>query len=889
MTILIAPELYPEFQAILKAVVKRQKLDFKTIEPYLDVYFPAVTSGHARVYGPLIYLAVYHRHDSLLKQLLQLENYDPNVNDVGLSSSLMWLASTQLINSPGEKIPRGQIITQLLNCKKIEASAGRLLCGESALQHLVIKGDQYLDWVQRFIPIEGNLSQDLYGANPLQLSIQEGQIATALEILKTAEGRALASQPRADDIYPLDVVCEHVTDVEGGKKILTALLKEVDPNICYGHTPSLYNILANENPQCILEFSKILLSHGADPNLPGRFNESLISCVVSEYLQALQNRSTPKAACLKELILSLLQHHANIFHTLHQRNISLIEYLYAEPLGMIVINLFKQHFNSDETTLRRIDEISKKAPCASSTSSRSTPNTAATLREELTRIARITDDVKKQNAMFEFHEKHERHFRKGEADYIPAENTAITTFAHMVLRGALLPENILKLIKILKAKDKEYDQYQTIFYKEYLTGAILSIISSPDKPSVLTKLFPNLLYFSQSLDFSETEKGSTSLKVLNDLAQRCVRLALIYAKESHHYFSEFLNIIQQMDASLFDQESKLLILQLEITHAYFTKNRQSFEELYTKIAAVLPKNHILFRQYNHWKTELLASENSKKVLHYDQAQENNTTKKLKEKTTEPPPTMAIVPAAATQNLSVVIMPPAPETHLPIHSKIETNHNNSSSNSHDSTTATNYLIINQALPFFNANCKSYTEDRHISTPQDKTNSRGAALINLERSLDPSTAPIRYNKAVIRKIFRNALLADDEPIKSIVCLGVENICWIVCRIPEEVKQHYGLEKRFLDLFDNATHLLPPTSTGICYEEKKYRMMLGRKDFRLHCHSVIRAKGERCFLVIFNELWRHEEDFAYHPDRYIEDFSEPKTQVQNNNNMMKKYSRN
>ncbi len=480
--------------------------------------------------------------------------------------------------------------------------------------------------------------------------------------------------------------------------------------------------------------------------------------------------------------------------------------------------------------------------------------------------------------------------------------------------GTLSSKNILVLIKHLKDKNNEFTMHLWWPYKEYLSKSLYETIDCKDKSRNLSNLFKHAANLANHFYTVDDEIFEYQKDVFNDLMQRIIRLALISADESQVNYGEFidkLNKIPKNNLDLFEPETRLLILELKITHAYFKGNKHEYDELYACISKVLPNKHILFRQYDYWYVDLVFNEIAKnsplddkhterlqkeldvfkknypmlKSTDLDQrlinlkekvAQEKMERRKEKKyakiEKNEKNKEERIVQNENIVNLSSVSKPQHVAPCLDSNEILSMVNASSSNSSSSSFVSKDNLLITSSFT---------TDNQDLFKPARKIRIRDGCQRFFQMTKKLATvvqhiyevenlekpAPL-YQESDIRKIFAPALQLG-EFIKPITCWGVDNVCWVVCRMPNEVLNHAGLADSFNMQFNTATELQPARSSGICCENKVYRLKLKGSDYRLHCTQVIRAPEERCFLVIFDTLWQHDKAFDYKADKYIFEF--------------------
>jgi hypothetical protein len=953
MTILVANNLYAEeVKAISNTLYKSQATKFPKdidLSLYKDVYLPIKLPCNdtqtKTLYCSCVYLALLNNNQNLLTELLKAD-YDPNINEIATSTTPLFIAIENLLDEPNNK-QNTSIIKELLKNTRTNPTLANVINKETALSHLAIEGDKNLALIDELAKYEESFYRDSYGANVLVTALQYQQYETVVKLLQTQPGQALVSSQRADGAYPLDL-CVQIRDPEQGAKILNIMLELVDANILFDKLPILFTVLNNPNPKCKLKYMEILLQHGVDPNLTHYNSETLLTGVVYDYLRVKEGILKGSPEIYLELIKLLLEYNADIFCEDKYKDGTLIGTLSQNKYGQTIIDLFKDFYKDNSEALNTIEnhlikpasDSNQAAPLLQTTSSDMLGKFHGEFQAILETQLGADVDLYRQSQLIALYENYTSQFPQAK-ELNQIQGTIILQLFKQLNCGTLTLANISKLIGYLNNKKNEFTLNIWWPYREYINKSLyqLSIIKENDnenkykeKLAIIRDSYQYMGKLFTSFDTNNDEVFQYQLDDFNDLMQRIIRITLSHAEEFRADLGKFLDRLNKIptdDFNPFDPQTRDLILQLHITHVYFKGDKNEYDRLYEIISSTLPKNHILFRQYEYWKVDLTFQEMFKtphstledghaetlqkslndlkvrhpglkkiknfgldnklldfKVLVANSKQERKQAKEAAKKQRNAENRLK-KELATEGKVNEPVAVPAIE-------KVESNNNNiqstisltSSSISNSSSVTKDKLITPQAAYIAKA-----AENHPITVAREKRKQNGfkyhdLMIKNLEQTVarecnvahQAESAPL-YQESDIRQIFADALLPG-ENIKPINCWGVENVCWVVCRMPKEVDNYPGLRTDFDTQFSNATALQAPTSAGICCENKIYRLKLKAQDYRLHCSQVIRARGQRCFLVVFDTLWTHEKPFENKckPDQYIDDVAPNKVSSDN-----------
>lgn len=890
MFTLIEKNIYPEIKTILQAVAENKALEPKLAQDYTDVLFKSAVVHNNRTYIHGIFsLLLYAIEQGKLKStqsILQVQGSDPNVTEIISSNTALMVNLTKIVKKQ-DKETQNKILIELLNHPSINLLLGSVFIKESPLQTVAAFGDENLELLKKFIN-KNNLIKDIYHSSPLFVAIEEEQYQTVNEILATSAGQALALEPRSDGPYALDMAAQYLTDLEKGKVIITQLLALM-PIDTYEISNSLYNCAANKNLSCRLEFMKILLQAGANPN--GKSIQSdvpLIAQLGYALNEAMKKNQRAEAGNLRNIILLLLEYQADIF-VMVEKDLSLINCLCGiKPYGKIVVDLFEKFYKDQDEMLEKI---------TASIQPEKTPKIAQAVVDQFYQASQMENSSAQQATLLNLWNT------AGAQRNALGLQVRFTVFIKMIERlkyGALEIDGIQTLINVFKKK-RDLTQYHGgninfILYREYLTSAIFSLRDESDLPT-LEQSFEYLHEFSEAI-INCTDNDNAILLEFNDLLQRLIHLGLQYQEFSPRLIACFGKFLTRFrgDKIALSNTSKLDIYQLQLLHAYQTDDLVKFDHHYQAVIQLLPKNHVILRQYAYWKTKLIFNQAQK----IDATQiDNHLILTLQQSLSDLKTDHAIFPKEAFDQFECILnvigkrkkraekglkreaklagyasvvepqhLPPplSPQPAGPSVSEDNVNNNNNNNNNlerleqdqHEQAQAQDLQInidLSAALPF--APVKGKREQHDYVTIRDRTlNYTKKQLMDAETEGEKSPTPL-YQEAQIREIFKD-FLHPGEILKSFTEDDkVQGICWVVCRPPAKDLTEKQQET-FVDEFKKNE------TANFCCKNGIYRLKPAG-DLRLH-GQVVRAKPERCYLVILDQVWKHGDKFTRRDDIHV-----------------------
>ncbi|MFA6037792.1 MAG: hypothetical protein WC748_06725 [Legionellales bacterium] len=833
--IFINTGLYPHYKTVANKVVGGEKFKDNEHIPYkdyADVLFPVVMldgEGAQDVdsYVPLIHLAVAYKNEGAFKQLFT-QKCDLNITDPKSYSLFQFAIEMATGDHSNQKIVN--IVNLLLDAKTIDFNLGVLLRGHTPTQYLSQKGDKYPTWMKKLLANAPDFSSDLYGANPLTYSLQEAQYETATVILSTAQGRLLLSQSRADGTLPLNIACEYLTEENQGIAVLQTMLNTVDPNLYY-EKHALVSAFLNTNPKCRLRFTELLLQKGADLTLTNVYGESILQIAVSLYMGAEETENKTDADSYFQIVSLLLKHIRILEFDENERNKALFNAVLKSKWPRL-ISTFKEFFKDD----LQVQSIISSVP----DSEKGTFEFSG-LQKELHAVRNEENSFTRQQNFLSMHEKYQEDYEK---------NVFIHNLILQFRGGNLAPENIIKLINLLKDKE-EFKKYIPFLYREYLGRAIIdfdfSSANQDEKQKSLVRLFLCFYQWTTYLPYLDNRARKHFLLEINDLAQRIIQLALLSARGNGiDGLDKFLVWIDRIDGQYFDDETKLMVWQLRMTDAYFSLNKDKFNFYYQDMNKYLPQNHLLRRQYDYWNAKLVFRQADKETLEtlesaHDKLQSydfdlslmrefNTTLAEFRKKKT-----VTALPKKPKERIEYIPPPPV----------VTSSYNNSSSSSSSSSS-------------FISNNNSSEPDL---PPKTKIKTRGPeyialqnnALAELAQRADPNILVPVHSEEEVRRIFRH-VLKEGDVLKPISYENKYGVFWAVCNF-DELRLQTAYEERFRKEFEKSNIVRFGASSGLSLE-KTFRLKLGHNDPRLHS-TLYKTQENTCSLIKFDEFWLHDRN--------------------------------
>ncbi|MGA2655085.1 MAG: ankyrin repeat domain-containing protein, partial [Gammaproteobacteria bacterium] len=606
--IIIEHKLYhPHYQQILHKVKDRKERfnEHESIpyQKYVDVLFPytyydADTKTAGNIYVGLAHLTVLCKNENIFNQLRAI-NCNFNVESVTKDSLLG--TALRLCTKDNSVKESTNILKSLLESETTDLNLYCSIRDQTALQYIATKGDAHIEIFKTIVKKTKEFTSDVYGASALTLSIQECQYKTVEILLDTEQGQAFCNQCRRDGTYPIQLACELLTDVTQGSRIITKILQCMDPEV-YRANCDLFHALINPNPDCRLAYCNILLKNGADPNEKSPHNEPVIMQVVGFYSSAKALNNARDQENYKAIFSLLLEHNVDLlFKTPYEQSDFLEELLSSNARDLVLIVNAHAEKNANKSIVQVMIDIVKRL------SQRPARNSAEKPQDELLnfmkemRIVTAYEDVQRQACYFELMQR-----------YTLAQTVALSELVQMFQCGRLTEESILKLIAILD-KTSENKKYIPYLYREYLTRSItkFEFITGNDRKENNEKkvlnLFLCLLKLVQYLPSITDEEERDDFKLeINNIMQSALQIALLFSIfYAHRSLGKFIFWLDKIDGSYYDDETKLMLLQFKITHAYFSEDIKSFAEYYQRLDNLLPADHLLRRQYDYWQVELL--------------------------------------------------------------------------------------------------------------------------------------------------------------------------------------------------------------------------------------------------------------------------------------------